>query len=1108
MKNIQMRDLLSSKWLNRHAIKACFVLVLLITLSACGGGGAGDGDDDGVITGTGFSGKAAIGVAIANADITIKSLSGVTISTQSDADGNFSSSELKEATATTAHGPYLLRVHQGGNHYLYSVAHSENASTIDSDSVAIAVNIHPYTDLIIRNWFAIQGLDIDSAFSSGAITSLPTADEIDAISSEFLAIITEALDANGAPTNIDLLSSPFEIGDGFDSFLDNSTVVINNQINIVINQQNAVNAIQTTIINNIDIDTDFTSGDDNLPSPPHNLRALAAGAGEVVVVWDPSSDDKGVAGYNVYRDGVLVSTTPFPIFNDSGLSTGVNYHYIVEAFDGHGQISESLAPVSVDITLDAPDTTASPAATSLQASEVGSAIVLSWNISNINDVSGFRVYRGAAGSVNTMATSLATVTSTSMTDFNVSPGASYCYRIVTFDAAGNDSPASDETCITLSGDISNPSSIAFSAATYTIQEGMGAATITVNRIGDLSEAISVEFAATALTATAGVDFVETSGTLNWAAADSSAKTFSIQINENSEVEMDETVQLTLSNPSINSSLGTEASAELTITDASQVTCIDLSPTEITTNTTLSEPCYNVDSNVNVSNAATLTINPGVRLVFAADVGFTIEDDGVLMAIGSQQQPIVFTGALAAPGYWNGITINSIAPSQFDYATIEYGGNITYNDANIVVASSGKLSVLNTIIRHSNGHGVSVGISGTLTAFSGNTVTLNEDSPIYIPATQAGVLAKDNSFSGNVTTIAGDKDYIELVSTYGVVSNQTWNLHDVDYHLTGKTDVDAELTLAPGVTLTFPADAQLYVSDTGTLKAIGTELEPITFTGLLKTPGFWKGIQFTFNHTDNVMDHTIVEYGGGSSNSNANVGVFGQDGKLTISNSILRYSLANGFSFYSGIDLSMSNVTSTENNQPGRVDINDIGLLDSNSTYSGNSDDRVFIESTSLSDNQTIHHLDVPYFFTATMDVTVNAALTIEPGTEIQFNADGGLNVSDTGTLVANGTAQEPITFTGVQKTKGYWTGIQHTFSNNGNSIDHAIIEYAGAPSGNVYALVGFFGSGSLACTGNVTNTLLRGSQNHGISIESDTTGDFVTGNTFEDIDGEEVYTGQ
>lgn len=1092
-------------------ITATLILLAVLTLLIGGcGGGSTVADGSGVITGTGLTGRAATGAAIANATITIKSLTGITITTTSDANGGFTSSEIKEASANTPRGPYLLRADLGSGNYLYSIAHTDNGVAIDSDSEQISINIHPYTDLIIRNWFAHQGLDIDSAFAAGPIASLPTAAEIDAISQEFLGILVEALNATGASGVTDLLASPFAIGDGFDSLLDNSSVIINNRINIIINQVVGSDAVQTPLVEDVAIDYDFTSASDTPPTIPQDLRALPASDSEAVIVWEPSNDDKGVAGYHVYRDGSLIATTAFPVYLDSGLSSGVAYSYTVAAFDGRGQSSgQTATPAS--LTLDTPDTTAPPSATSVVATAGSDSIQLGWTISSIDDVNGFRIYRGASGNVNTTGTPLAVVTSTEFQDFDVMGGTTYCYRITTFDAAGNSSSPTPETCATISGTTPTPSSVGFSSTNYSVNETQSSVTITVARSGDLSQAISVDYSATALSATAGVDFTETSGTLNWAATDSAAKTFSVQIAQDSQVESDETVQLALSNPSASTSLGSNATATLTITDAPTVSCIDLSPTDITTDTQLSEPCYNVTSDVSVSNNATLTIDPGVRLVFSAGARLTIDNDGLLLAIGTQAEPITFTGAMSATGYWDGIVIDSIATSMLEYAVVEYGGGTTSaNTSNVTLSSGGSLSMNNSTLRHSGGYGFTASnLSGTeISSFIGNTITLNENAPLNIVADMIGDLDADNSFTGNITNSGGDKDYIQVIagaSGSDITRDQTWHDYGIDYHMpSNRTTIAASLTLSPGITLAFPADAMLEIVAAGTLNAVGTSSEPITFTGQQTTAGFWNGIQFTFNHTNNIMQHTVVEYGGGGGNAEANVGVFGSDGMLTIRDSVLRNSALNGFFFGSNITLTMENVTTTGNARPGNLDFYSLGLLDKNSSYSGNTDDRLLVTNNTSSSltSMTIPKLDVPFYFDHTTYMHVPLILTIEPGVELQFNAGGGFNVDDTGAIVAEGTSSEPITFTGAVKTKGYWNGIQVTFSSIPTTFDYTILEYGGAPSGNTEALIGYFGNDT---NGSVTNSVLRSSQTNGIWLHAGMTGDFTTGNTWEDIDGDNIY---
>jgi CSLREA domain-containing protein len=117
------------------------------------------------------------------------------------------------------------------------------------------------------------------------------------------------------------------------------------------------------------------------------------------------------------------------------------------------------------------------------------------------------------------------------------------------------------------------STFQFSAPTYTVSENGANATITVTRTGTHDTPAAVGYATVAggsatgnTSCTAGTDYITTSGTLNFAATDTS-QTFNIPICNDRVFENAETVNLQLSNASGDgASLGTPATAVLTITD--------------------------------------------------------------------------------------------------------------------------------------------------------------------------------------------------------------------------------------------------------------------------------------------------------------------------------------------------------------------------------------------------------------------------------------------------------------------------------------------------------------------------------------------------------------
>ncbi len=117
----------------------------------------------------------------------------------------------------------------------------------------------------------------------------------------------------------------------------------------------------------------------------------------------------------------------------------------------------------------------------------------------------------------------------------------------------------------------SPGTLALSSATYTVGEAAGTVTITVNRTGGTDNAVSVNYALTNGTATggatcaAGVDFINTGGTVNFTAGQAS-NTFTVAICNDAVFEGNETFNVTLSGATGGATVGAQASAVVTIVD--------------------------------------------------------------------------------------------------------------------------------------------------------------------------------------------------------------------------------------------------------------------------------------------------------------------------------------------------------------------------------------------------------------------------------------------------------------------------------------------------------------------------------------------------------------
>lgn len=129
-------------------------------------------------------------------------------------------------------------------------------------------------------------------------------------------------------------------------------------------------------------------------------------------------------------------------------------------------------------------------------------------------------------------------------------------------------PYSNVRCVSVIGNSLPPpnrGALQFSAATYALGEDGGSATIQVTRSVGTAGTVRVDFATSNGSASGGSDFANTSGTLTFGPGVASQQ-FTVPINDDGTPEGDETVNLTLTNPSGGAILGAPATATLTIID--------------------------------------------------------------------------------------------------------------------------------------------------------------------------------------------------------------------------------------------------------------------------------------------------------------------------------------------------------------------------------------------------------------------------------------------------------------------------------------------------------------------------------------------------------------
>ncbi|MEV4053981.1 discoidin domain-containing protein [Amycolatopsis sp. NPDC049688] len=90
-----------------------------------------------------------------------------------------------------------------------------------------------------------------------------------------------------------------------------------------------------------------SSGDTQAPTTPAGLTAGPATATSVPLTWGAATDNVGVTGYDILRNGTAVATSATTSYTDTGLTPGTSYTYAVRARDAAGNTSPASTAITV-----------------------------------------------------------------------------------------------------------------------------------------------------------------------------------------------------------------------------------------------------------------------------------------------------------------------------------------------------------------------------------------------------------------------------------------------------------------------------------------------------------------------------------------------------------------------------------------------------------------------------------------------------------------------------------------------------------------------------------------------------------------------------------------
>ncbi len=314
----------------------------------------------------------------------------------------------------------------------------------------------------------------------------------------------------------------------------------------------------------------------------------------------------------------------------------------------------------------------------------------------------------------------------------------------------------------------------------------------------------------------------------------------------------------------------------------------------------------------------------------------------------------------------------------------------------------------------------------------------------------------------------------------------------DVTLSGDLYVTSHVNIRKGITMTLEAGAnvimcgayQISINGGANLRAVGTEAFLITFSA--DDPSVnWNRILFSDEANRSILRHVIISDGGGS-DPNASAGTVQIGGNLA-ANSMpsptldqVTISDSGAYGLYIQVNSddvtppSITNVTINDS-ASGAVLANAqaLGGLGSGNVYINNNPNTIQVidgGASRLYQSQIWRSQSVPYEVLGSLLVAAASSgdpyptLTIEEGVTFLMHPgarfDIGTSAGRGGSIVANETADAPVTFTLLDDVSGYWDSLYLNllYPDTRADLHHVTLNFGG--SGGT-AAIQQVGSGSL-----------------------------------------------
>ncbi|USX12174.1 PQQ-dependent sugar dehydrogenase [Oxalobacteraceae bacterium OTU3CAMAD1] len=178
------------------------------------------------------------------------------------------------------------------------------------------------------------------------------------------------------------------------------------------------------------------------PTPPSGLTISALTCRSATLTWKASTDNVGIAYYDIYRDGQALGTVNASTLTAQlVLTPGANWGVYVNARDAAGNVSQASTSLQVTVPQCQADTQAPSVPAGLRGTVSGTTATLNWAASTDNvAVTGYNIHRN-----NVVVGTSATL---GYTDAGLAPVTTYQYTVAARDGQGNVSPRSVTLALT------------------------------------------------------------------------------------------------------------------------------------------------------------------------------------------------------------------------------------------------------------------------------------------------------------------------------------------------------------------------------------------------------------------------------------------------------------------------------------------------------------------------------------------------------------------------------------------------------------------------------------------------------------------------------------